>query len=92
MRRVFGLGAVCALVSFPCAFAGASSPLDPSQAMAAECVGDECEAPPPAPEDPTPGTASAEGPANPPVRFPAPPRKHKHKHKHKHHHKHRSQR
>jgi hypothetical protein len=43
----------------------------PSPVYAAECVGDECEAPPPAPEDPTPGTAVVEGPGNPPPSWPA---------------------
>jgi hypothetical protein len=47
-----------------------SIPGAPPVARAAECAGDECEAPPPAPEDPTPGTAVVEGPSNPPVRFP----------------------
>lgn len=34
------------------------------------CEGDECQSPPPAPDDPLPGTATANGPQNPPVRFP----------------------
>ncbi|HXV05713.1 MAG TPA: hypothetical protein VFP23_07435 [Solirubrobacterales bacterium] len=59
---------------------GAAAP--PPPAAAAECNGDECEAPPPAPEDPTPGTAVVEGPSNPPVRFPR-----AHHRKHRHHHK-----
>ena len=45
------------------------TPVTPS-AAAAECNGDECEAPPPAPEDPTPGTAIVEAPGNPPVHYP----------------------
>jgi hypothetical protein len=34
------------------------------------CEGDECQGPPPAPDDPTPGTAVVVGPQNPPVHFP----------------------
>jgi hypothetical protein len=41
-----------------------------ASAPAALCIGDECQGPAPAPEDPTPGTAVVVGPANPPV--PAP--------------------
>ncbi len=48
------------------------SPTGPASARAAECTGDECESPPPAPEDPTPGTAVVEGPTNPPAQFPKP--------------------
>jgi hypothetical protein len=55
-------------------------------ATAAECAGDECQGPPPAPEEIVPGTAIVEGPGNPPVRFPH-HRGKKHKHSHKHHHK-----
>ena len=40
------------------------------QAGAAECAGDECQSPAPAPEEVIPATAIVEGPANPPVRFP----------------------
>jgi hypothetical protein len=36
----------------------------------AECDGDECQGPPPAPAEIVPGTAVVEGPQNPPVRFP----------------------
>jgi hypothetical protein len=39
-------------------------------AGAAECFGDECQGPPPAPEEILPGTAVVEGPVNPPARFP----------------------
>lgn len=39
-------------------------------ALAAECAGDECQGPPPAPAEIVPGTAIVEGPQNPPVRFP----------------------
>jgi hypothetical protein len=59
----------------------------PAAASAAEapvgvsCEGDECQGPPPVPEDPTPGTAVVVGPANPPVRWPK-PRSGKHKKKH----------
>ena len=49
---------------------GSAGPQGPATARAAECNGDECEAPPPAPEDPTPGTAVVEGPPNPPVHYP----------------------
>jgi hypothetical protein len=39
-------------------------------ASAAECNGDECQGPAPAPEEVIPATAVVEGPPNPPVRFP----------------------
>jgi len=42
----------------------------PGPALAAECAGDECQGPPPAPEEAVPGTAVVEGPQNPPVHFP----------------------
>ncbi len=42
----------------------------PGSALAAECEGDECQGPPPAPAEIVPGTAIVEGPQNPPVRFP----------------------
>jgi hypothetical protein len=42
----------------------------PSPAFAAECEGDECQGPPPAPAEVVPGTAVVEGPQNPPVHFP----------------------
>jgi hypothetical protein len=53
------------------------------------CNGDACQGPPPAPEDPQPGTALLEAPVNPPLRFAAQKPKHKGKHhgKHKGHHK-----
>jgi hypothetical protein len=44
-------------------------------AGAAECQGDECQPPSPAPEEIVPGTAVAEGPPNPPARFPKSPQK-----------------
>lgn len=52
-----------------------------SPATAAECAGDECQGPPPAPAEVVPGTAIVEGPQNPPVHFPKPhqpkkPKKH----------------
>jgi hypothetical protein len=47
-------------------------------AAAAECFGDECQAPPAAPDDPMPGTAVAIGPPDPPVRFPKSQRKKRH--------------
>ena len=58
----------------------------PGLAPAAECAGDECQGPPPAPAEVTPGTAIVEGPENPPVRFP------KHHKPKKPHHKHRGKR
>jgi hypothetical protein len=50
------------------------------------CDGDECQGPAPAPEDPTPGTATLEGPPNPPPHFAKP---HHKKPKKGHHKKHR---
>jgi hypothetical protein len=57
-------------------------------AGAAECEGDECQAPPAPPSEVLPASAFVEGPANPPVRFegqkpPAPTPGHHHG---KHHH------
>jgi hypothetical protein len=55
------------------------------------CVGDACQGPAPAPEDPTPGSATFSGAGNPPVRFAKPhqPKKHHrkrhHRKKHRHH-------
>jgi hypothetical protein len=59
-----------------------------ASAPAAECNGDECQGPPPAPEEVIPGTAIVQGPSNPPVRFPA---HHHKKHKKQQAKKHRSQ-
>lgn len=44
----------------------------PAGALGAEpaCDGDECQGPPPAPEEVIPATAVVVGPENPPVRFP----------------------
>lgn len=78
--------AVCAALVLA-AGAAAFSPLAPPPALAAECNGDECQSPPPAPEEPIPGTAVVEGPPNPPVRFP----KH-HPSKHGTHRRHRTSR
>jgi hypothetical protein len=47
---------------------------DPAPEVA--CEGDECQVPPPAPDDPVPGTAAVEGPGNPPVRFPTSRKRH----------------
>ena len=59
-------------------------------APAAQCEGDECQGPPPAPEEIVPGTAVVEGPPNPPVRYPKEHggNKGKKKHKKRHHRKH----
>jgi hypothetical protein len=57
----------------------------PGPPAAAECEGDECQGPPPAPEEVIPGTAVVEGPPNPVVRFPAHHAKQKHKPKRRHH-------
>jgi hypothetical protein len=51
-------------------------------ALAAECEGDECQGPAPAPVEIIPGTAVVEGPANPPVRFPETHHHKKHRHNH----------
>jgi hypothetical protein len=50
------------------------------------CEGDACQGPAPGPDDPTPGTATLEGPVNPPVHFPKEHRKKRHHKKHRHHH------
>jgi hypothetical protein len=54
-----------------------------------ECEGDDCQGPAPAPEDPTPGTASVGARSNPPLRILGKHKKHHHprKHKHQKHHK-----
>jgi hypothetical protein len=77
VRRGF-LAVACALAlvlpgagALPLAAPSADGgPLGPAAARAAECEGDDCQGPPPAPDDPAPGTAVVEGPPNPPVRFP----------------------
>jgi hypothetical protein len=53
------------------------------------CEGDDCQGPPPGPEDPTPGTATLEGPPNPPARFAKAhgTKKHRHQKRHKHDHR-----
>ena len=63
-------------------------------ARAAECAGDECQGPPPAPAEIVPGTAIVEGPENPPVHFPKThrPKKPKPGHPKKHGKKHPGQR
>lgn len=58
--------------------------LAPAGARAAECAGDECQGPPPAPEEVIPGTAVVEGPPNPAPRFPKSGSGKKHKPKHHH--------
>jgi hypothetical protein len=89
-----GRGVVVATVLILIA-AFAVGPLGPAPAsppaLAAECNGDECQSPPPAPEEIVPGTAVVEGPQNPPVRFPKPHKPKKH-HGKKHHPKHRGKR
>jgi hypothetical protein len=52
-------------------------------AQAAECEGDDCQGPAPAPEDPVPGTAIVQGPSNPPVHYPVVHKKNPHKPHHK---------
>jgi hypothetical protein len=73
--RALGLGAVLLALALPSA-----------AALGAECAGDECQGPPPAPEEVIPGTAVVEGPPNPTPRFPSHHGK-KHHHHPKHHHK-----
>ncbi len=88
-RRSAAAGAAAALLLLlagPITLAATVGPIGPTVAAAAECLGDECEAPPPPPEDPTPGTAVVKGPSNPPVRFPKPHhRKPHHKPNHRQH-------
>jgi hypothetical protein len=93
VRRVAVLfaGATLLLVAaLALTFATPATPLLPMapSAQAAECEGDDCQGPAPAPDDPIPGTAVVEGPSNPPVRFPSPHHKkphHKKPHAKKHH-------
>jgi hypothetical protein len=49
------------------------------------CEGDDCQGPPNAPDDPIPGTATFEGPPNPPVHYPKVHKKHHKKKKKKMH-------
>ncbi len=53
----------------------------PGTTLAAECEGDECQGPPPAPAEIVPGTMVVEGPQNPPVHFPKAPHPKKPHHK-----------
>ena len=55
--RVLLCGVMSALLAFPTA------------GIAAECEGDECQAPPPPPAEVIPATSVVEGPGNPPVHF-----------------------
>lgn len=73
--RHFGSRAALAAIALALLFAGLLAPGAPSALAAdpvvvAPCEGDECQGPAPAPDDPTPATATVEGPPNPPVRFP----------------------
>jgi hypothetical protein len=79
-RRRALMAIAAALLFAPGASAGA-----PATAAAAECEGDECQGPAPAPEEIIPGTAVVEGPPNPPVRFPKAQHHKKHRYR-KHHH------
>jgi hypothetical protein len=78
--------ATCAL------FISASMLLSASSAIAAECAGDECQGPPPAPAEVIPGTAVAEGPPNPPVHYPKVRKHHPKKHLRHQHRAHRARR
>lgn len=44
----------------------------PEPAPVTPCLGDDCQGPPPGPDDPVPSTEVVSGPANPPVRFAGP--------------------
>jgi hypothetical protein len=81
LRGIVAIVAIAALAA-PAATLGAEAP----------CEGDECQGPPPAPEEVIPATAVVSGPENPPVRFPQahkpkPKPKHKGHHRGKRHHK-----
>ncbi len=73
-RRIGALVIVFLLVAFA----------SPTAAVAAECEGDECQAPPPPPAEVIPATSVVEGPGNPPVRFEGEKPKTGGKPKHKH--------
>lgn len=53
------------------------------------CEGDDCQGPPPGPEDPTPGTATLDAPPNPPAHFAKSHGTKKHHHAKHHRHGHR---
>lgn len=72
--RALGLGAALLALALPA-----------PAALGAECAGDECQGPPPAPEEVIPGTSVVEGPGNPPPRFPKHGGGKKKHHKHTHH-------
>jgi hypothetical protein len=74
MIRRFSGGAVALAVALCMGLAG--------PALGAECEGDECQGPPPAPEEVVPGTAAVVAPGNPPVHYP----------KERHHRRHRKHR
>jgi hypothetical protein len=74
----------CALMAVAPAAASSAEPAEPPSEEII-CEGDHCEALPPEPEDPTPGTL-VPNPGNPPRHF-SEPKKHGRKHhKSKHHH------
>jgi hypothetical protein len=75
-----------------CCWLPASGTVEPLAASAAECTGDECQGPPPAPQEVTPGTAVVEGPPNPPVHYPKVRKKHPKNHHGKHGRHHRGHR
>jgi hypothetical protein len=69
--------ALSAAIAVACALAV------PVAGLGAECEGDECQGPPPAPEEIVPGTAAVVAPGNPPVHYPK-ERHHRRHHKHRH--------
>lgn len=83
LRKKFAGRLAAALIALTIGAISAPAPAA-ADTPPSSCEGDECQVPPPAPDDPTPGTAVVEGPSNPPVRFPKHKKPHKHRH-HKHH-------
>lgn len=84
---------LCPLLALLAALLGAGAlvPVVPPAQAAVVCEGDECQSPPPAPEDPLPGSAAVEAPGNPPPHWPedgrpAKPKRPHHHHHHHHHH------
>jgi hypothetical protein len=78
-KRLAALAALALALAAPAPALGGQPP----------CEGDECQGPPPAPEEVIPATAVVDGPSNPPVHFAGQkhPKAHKHKNKNKTTHK-----
>jgi outer membrane biosynthesis protein TonB len=79
------LAASACLLALLCAAPGPARAEAPEAPSGVECEGDSCQPLPAPPAEVTPGTATVEGPPDPPVSFPAEAPKHPHRPKHPKH-------